>query len=42
MLARDARTLRDTGYALAAATPVDQFLWSARLESVCVFGHASG
>ena len=25
------------GYALIAATPIDQFLWSARLESVCVF-----
>ena len=37
VLARDARTLRDAGYTLLAATPVDQFLWSARLESVCVF-----
>jgi len=37
VLARDARLLRDAGYTLSAATPVDQFLWSARLESVCVF-----
>lgn len=37
VLARDARLLHEAGYALAAATPVDQFLWSARLESVCVF-----
>ena len=36
-LAREARTLHDAGYHLLAATPVDQFLWSARLESVCVF-----
>jgi 23S rRNA (uracil1939-C5)-methyltransferase len=36
-LARDARLLSQTGYRLAAATPIDQFLWSARLESVCVF-----
>ncbi len=37
VLARDARLLHDAGYKLLAATPVDQFLWSARLESVCVF-----
>jgi 23S rRNA (uracil1939-C5)-methyltransferase len=37
VLARDARMLRDAGYSLLAATPVDQFLWSARLESACVF-----
>ena len=36
-LARDAATLRSAGYALIAAAPIDQFLWSARLESVCVF-----
>jgi 23S rRNA (uracil1939-C5)-methyltransferase len=36
-LARDARTLCEAGYDLLAATPVDQFLWSARLESVVVF-----
>jgi 23S rRNA (uracil1939-C5)-methyltransferase len=36
-LARDARTLQAAGYALAKATAIDQFLWSARLESVCVF-----
>jgi 23S rRNA (uracil1939-C5)-methyltransferase len=36
-LSRDAHGLRDAGYRLAAATPIDQFLWSARLESVCVF-----
>lgn len=37
VLARDARMLQEAGYAVLAATPVDQFLWSARLESVCVF-----
>jgi 23S rRNA (uracil1939-C5)-methyltransferase len=37
VLARDARMLRDAGYQLLRATPIDQFLWSARLESVCVF-----
>ena len=36
-LARDARVLHDAGFALLAATPVDQFLWSAAVESVCVF-----
>jgi 23S rRNA (uracil1939-C5)-methyltransferase len=36
-LSRDASVLRGAGYALLAATPIDQFLWSARLESVCVF-----
>ncbi len=39
-LARDARTLRDAGYAIHAATPVDQFLWSSAVESVCVFERA--
>ena len=37
VLARDARLLHAAGYQLLAARPVDQFLWSARLESVCVF-----
>ncbi len=36
-LARDARGLRAAGYRVLAATPIDQFLWSARLESVVVF-----
>jgi 23S rRNA (uracil1939-C5)-methyltransferase len=36
-LARDARLLRHAGYRVKAATPIDQFLWSARLESVTVF-----
>jgi 23S rRNA (uracil1939-C5)-methyltransferase len=36
-LSRDARLLHRAGYRLRAATPIDQFLWSARLESVCVF-----
>jgi 23S rRNA (uracil1939-C5)-methyltransferase len=36
-LARDATTLREAGFRLLAATPIDQFLWSARLESVVVF-----
>jgi len=38
-LARDAATLAER-YDVVAATPIDQFLWSARLESVVVFrGH---
>ncbi|GGG49465.1 RNA methyltransferase [Caldovatus sediminis] len=36
-LARDAAVLRRAGYALHAATPVDQFLWSAQIEAVAVF-----
>jgi len=36
-LARDARILVDGGYRFMRATPVDQFLWSARLEAVAVF-----
>jgi len=36
-LARDARLLASGGYALAAATPIDQFLWSGHLETVAVF-----
>ena len=39
-LSRDARLMHDAGYALRTATPIDQFLWSARLESVCVFTSA--
>lgn len=36
-LSRDARMLTDAGYGLQAATAIDQFLYSPRLESVCVF-----
>jgi 23S rRNA (uracil1939-C5)-methyltransferase len=36
-LARDAATLAEGGYHLVAATPVDQFPWSAHLEAVAVF-----
>ncbi len=36
-LARDAAMLRASGYRLLSAQPIDQFLWSARLESVVVF-----
>ncbi len=36
-LARDARALHEAGYTAMAATPVDQFLWSAQVESVAVF-----
>jgi 23S rRNA (uracil1939-C5)-methyltransferase len=36
-LGRDARTLQQAGYRLAAAQPVDQFLWSGELESVSTF-----
>jgi 23S rRNA (uracil1939-C5)-methyltransferase len=36
-LRRDAQVLRLAGFALDAATPIDQFLWSAQLESVSIF-----
>ena len=39
-LARDAGLLRAAGYELDLATPIDQFLWSAAVESVCVFSLA--
>jgi 23S rRNA (uracil1939-C5)-methyltransferase len=29
--------LRGAGYRLEKVTPIDQFLWSARLEAVAVF-----
>ena len=40
-LGRDALVLHDAGYRLERATPIDQFLWSARLESVSVFRFGS-
>jgi 23S rRNA (uracil1939-C5)-methyltransferase len=36
-LARDAKALHQAGYRVISATPVDQFLWSAQVESVVVF-----
>ncbi len=36
-LGRDAAVLREAGFDLVSATPVDQFLWSPHLESVVVF-----
>jgi 23S rRNA (uracil1939-C5)-methyltransferase len=36
-LARDAAVLHAAGYTLHAATPIDQFLWSAHVETVAVF-----
>jgi 23S rRNA (uracil1939-C5)-methyltransferase len=36
-LGRDASALRGAGYRLEKVTPIDQFLWSARLEAVAVF-----
>lgn len=36
-LARDARTLLQAGYRAATAAAIDQFLWSARVESVVAF-----
>jgi 23S rRNA (uracil1939-C5)-methyltransferase len=38
--ARDARTLRDGGYALEGVVPVDQFLWSPHVELAAVFRRA--
>lgn len=37
-LARDGAMLHAAGYALLAATPIDQFLWSDAVECVAVFG----
>jgi 23S rRNA (uracil1939-C5)-methyltransferase len=36
-LAQDARLLKQAGYIAVQASPVDQFLWSAAVESVVVF-----
>ncbi len=36
-LGRDAATLRAAGYRLVSATAIDQFPWSARVESVSAF-----
>jgi 23S rRNA (uracil1939-C5)-methyltransferase len=36
-LARDTKILREAGFALDSAVPVDQFLWSAHLECVASF-----
>jgi 23S rRNA (uracil1939-C5)-methyltransferase len=36
-LGRDAAVLQSAGYRLQKVTPIDQFLWSARLEAVAVF-----
>jgi 23S rRNA (uracil1939-C5)-methyltransferase len=36
-LGRDAAVLNASGYRLEKVTPIDQFLWSARLEAVAVF-----
>ncbi len=36
-LGRDASVLHGAGYRLEKVTPIDQFLWSARLEAVAVF-----
>ncbi len=36
-LTREAAMLRVAGYKLVSATPIDQFLWSAQVEAVCVF-----
>lgn len=39
-LARDAAALQAAGFAVTAATPVDQFRWSAHLESVVVLARS--
>lgn len=38
-LSRDAGALQRAGYTMQSATAIDQFLWSARLESVTLFRH---
>lgn len=40
-LSRDAAVLQRAGFALVSAAPVDQFLWSSRLESVSVYTRAA-
>ena len=40
-LAQDARCLAEAGYHLERLTIIDQFLWSARVESVSVFRRSS-
>ena len=40
-LARDAAVLQRAGFALASAVPIDQFLWTSRLESVTVYTRAA-
>lgn len=39
-LERDARVLREAGYALTTATAIDQFLWSPHIEAVVGFAPA--
>ena len=36
-MARDANALREAGFKLVSAVPVDQFLWSSHLECVATF-----
>jgi 23S rRNA (uracil1939-C5)-methyltransferase len=36
-LGRDVKVLKGAGYRLDLVAAIDQFLWSARLESVCIF-----
>jgi len=36
-LARDGRVLLQAGYQVASVAAIDQFLWSARVESVVAF-----
>jgi 23S rRNA (uracil1939-C5)-methyltransferase len=36
-LTRDAKLLLQGGYRLVSATLIDQFLWSAQIESVVMF-----
>ncbi|MDR1599777.1 MAG: 23S rRNA (uracil(1939)-C(5))-methyltransferase RlmD [Oscillospiraceae bacterium] len=38
-LARDAATLAGLGYQLEEATPIDQFCWTASIETVALFRH---
>jgi 23S rRNA (uracil1939-C5)-methyltransferase len=41
-LARDARLLVDGGYAIESVTPIDQFLFSAHVETLAVLRRAAG
>jgi 23S rRNA (uracil1939-C5)-methyltransferase len=41
-LARDLRVLVDAGYRIMLVQPVDQFLWSAHVETVVLLEQGSG
>lgn len=42
VLSREAQALTAAGYHLACTQPIDQFLWSARVETVALFSRGRG